>query len=122
GMDAIFAGGPTSWRTIAGSNTQAIIYKDQAGNLIFYLDNNGAANTNYSPSERYRITLNGNMLINTTSDDATNKLQVNGSVKATQFRLSALNTAPTSSTDTGTTGEIRIVNGFIYVCVATNTW
>jgi hypothetical protein len=39
-----------------------------------------------------------------------------------QYRLSALNTAPASSTDTGTTGEIRITSNYIYVCVATNTW
>ena len=41
---------------------------------------------------------------------------------AAQFRLSALNTAPSSAADTGALGEIRIVDGFIYVCVATNTW
>jgi hypothetical protein len=45
-----------------------------------------------------------------------------GICTATQFRLSALNTAPANSGDTGTTGEIRIVNGYIYVCVAANTW
>ena len=49
-------------------------------------------------------------------------LDVNGITQATQFKLSALNTAPSSSTATGTLGEIRIVNGYIYVCVATNTW
>jgi hypothetical protein len=40
---------------------------------------------------------------------------------ATQFRLSALNTAPANPTDTGVLGEIRIVNGYTYICVATNT-
>lgn len=34
----------------------------------------------------------------------------------------ALNTAPASATATGTSGEIRWVNGFVYLCVATNTW
>jgi hypothetical protein len=43
-------------------------------------------------------------------------------VTASQYKLSALNTAPTSATDTGTTGEIRITSDYIYVCVATNTW
>lgn len=43
-------------------------------------------------------------------------------VIATQFQLSALNTAPANAGDTGTTGEIRIVDGYIYVCTATNTW
>lgn len=31
-------------------------------------------------------------------------------------------TAPASATATGRAGEIRIVSGFIYVCIATNTW
>lgn len=56
------------------------------------------------------------------TDDGVNRLQVAGSVKATQYRLSALNTAPTSATDTGTLGEIRIDASFIYVATATNTW
>ena len=43
-------------------------------------------------------------------------------VNAGKFKLSALNTAPSNASDTGTTGEIRITSGYIYVCVATNTW
>ncbi len=31
-------------------------------------------------------------------------------------------TAPSSSTDTGITGEIRITDTYIYHCIATNTW
>ena len=45
-----------------------------------------------------------------------------GVVTTPQYRLSALNTAPASATDTGTTGEIRITSGFIFICIATNTW
>ena len=44
------------------------------------------------------------------------------SVEATQFKLSALNTAPSSAGDTGTLGEIRIDANYIYICTATNTW
>ena len=44
------------------------------------------------------------------------------SVTTTQFRLSALNTAPSSASDTGTLGEVRIDTSYIYVCTATNTW
>ena len=50
------------------------------------------------------------------------KLEVNGNVKANQYKLSALNTAPSSATDTGALGEIRVVADYIYVCIATNTW
>ena len=44
------------------------------------------------------------------------------SVEATQYKIYDLNTAPTSATAIGATGEIRITAGFIYVCTATNTW
>ena len=44
------------------------------------------------------------------------------SVKATQFKLSSLNTAPSSASDTGTLGEVRIDASYIYVCTASNTW
>ena len=43
-------------------------------------------------------------------------------ITTTQLNLSALNTAPANSTDTGTVGEIRIDANHIYVCTATNTW
>lgn len=49
-------------------------------------------------------------------------LDVNGTVGATQFKLNALNSAPASAGDTGTLGEIRIDDSYIYVCTATNTW
>ena len=43
-------------------------------------------------------------------------------ISATQFNVSALNTAPASATASGTTGEIRVTSTHIYVCIATNTW
>lgn len=43
-------------------------------------------------------------------------------VTSPKFTLSALNTAPSSASDTGTTGEIRIDADYIFICVATNTW
>ena len=43
-------------------------------------------------------------------------------ITASAYKLSALNTAPTSATDTGTLGEIRIAANYIYVCTATNVW
>lgn len=41
---------------------------------------------------------------------------------AAKYFVSALNTAPSSASDTGTTGEIRYTSTYIYVCIATNTW
>ena len=43
-------------------------------------------------------------------------------ITTTQYRLSALNTAPANAGATGTLGEIRVVADAIYVCTATNTW
>ncbi len=42
-------------------------------------------------------------------------------VKTSGLRLTATN-APSSASDTGTTGQIRYDSNYIYVCVATNTW
>ena len=46
----------------------------------------------------------------------------NAPITATQYKISALNTAPASATDTGVLGEVRITATYIYVCTATNTW
>lgn len=49
-------------------------------------------------------------------------VSVSGTLTTDQYFLSGLNTAPSSATDTGTTGELRITADYVYVCVATNTW
>ena len=51
------------------------------------------------------------------------QITINGDFTVTgQYNISSLNTAPTSSTATGTLGEIRITSDYIYICTATNTW
>lgn len=44
-------------------------------------------------------------------------IETNGS-----YKLQDLNIAPTSSSDVGILGEIRVTADYIYVCTATNTW
>ena len=56
------------------------------------------------------------------NDAPTEVLDVTGNVKATSYKLSSLNTAPASATDTGFVGDIRITATHIYVCTATDTW
>ena len=74
-------------------------------------------------AERMRITSDGKALFGSPPvDNGADQLQVNGSILSTQFKLSALNTAPSSAGDTGTLGEIRIDANYIYICTATNTW
>ena len=67
------------------------------------------------------VTASAKLLVGTATN-AGYMLDVNGTARATQFYLSALNTAPASATATGTTGEIRIDANYIYICTATNTW
>lgn len=54
--------------------------------------------------------------------DPSETIDAKGSVKADQFKLSDLNSPPASATDTGTKGEVRITEDYIYVCVDTDTW
>ncbi|MEW4924107.1 hypothetical protein [Algibacter sp. 2305UL17-15] len=49
-------------------------------------------------------------------------LEVTGTTEATQYKLSALNTAPASAGAAGVAGEIRVTATHIYVCTAANTW
>lgn len=102
---------------------KSAIGEDGSGAIDFYTEN---ANANFTTSDRkMKIYSSGNIIMQnggTFTDDGVNNLQVGGSVKATQYRLSALNTAPASATDTGTLGEMRITSGYIYICTATNTW
>ncbi|MEI8086563.1 MAG: hypothetical protein WCG93_10150 [Paludibacter sp.] len=46
---------------------------------------------------------------------------INGDVFE-KFHFSNSQTAPSTSTSTGAKGEIRIVGGYIYYCIATNSW
>ena len=66
--------------------------------------------------------LQGGVTDDTTTGTQTDSLRVEGDAKADSFTLSALNTAPASATDTGTTGEIRWDADYMYVCTATDTW
>ena len=64
----------------------------------------------------------GYLTVNSGANNGVDKLLVNGSAIATQYKLSALNTAPATASSTGTLGEIRIDANYIYICTATNTW
>lgn len=64
----------------------------------------------------------GNAIVVANSGLIKSSIDSSGNILANSFRLSQLQVAPASSTSTGLTGEIRITSGYIYVCIATNTW
>ena len=57
----------------------------------------------------------------TVTEDAT-QVDFGKAIKVTQLKLAALNAAPATADATGELGEIRVAAGFIYVCIATDTW
>lgn len=50
------------------------------------------------------------------------RVSSDGKYFGSQYYLNAMNIAPASSTDTGTTGEIRYTSTYIYLCTSTNNW
>lgn len=79
-------GAGTHELTITGSATSVRFGQDATG-MFFASDSNGAHirfyTNNGSLNEVFRATSGTNLLIGTTTDDTTNKLQVNGSIKTT---------------------------------------
>lgn len=92
---------------------------DVNGNMYIYRSSNGTSFDAVPLLNLNRFT--GAVAINQSAVPV-NTLEVGGAIKATQFKISALNTAPASATATGTIGEVRITANYIYVCTATNTW
>ena len=97
---------------------------NRAGAWLPAIFRSGELNIQNGGTQSAKVYTTGNWVIQTGGSyaDRGYKLQVTGTAEATQFKISALNTAPASATATGVLGEVRITAGFIYVCTATNTW
>lgn len=115
--------------TTTGANNTAIGH--QAGNINTTGTNNTFLGYQSNVSVATGITnatAIGNLAIVTASNTiqlgntSVTAVNTSGAITGSQYKLSALNTAPASATDTGVTGEIRVTADAIYVCVATNTW
>lgn len=107
------------------------------GNDIIWSNNAGYGLKGFDGVRFHSYTTAGGVVIGTTATPISLKsLTTAGVVLSTsagliststapsfsQLKLSALNTAPSSASDTGTLGEIRIDANYIYICTATNTW
>lgn len=77
----------------------------------------GAGTDVFTVSATGLTNINSRVNVNGSTDNAAKALNVNGVIG-----LTAMNTAPSSASDTGVLGEIRITSTYIYVCTATNTW
>ena len=97
--------------TIAGIQTSGFIHGVYVSNDVVTNDVSAAAITANSVSAS---TLSGNLTGNVNASTISTG-NFSGNVRAT-------GAVPNSSSSSGTTGDIRVSTGFIYVCVAPNTW
>ncbi|MEP5340999.1 MAG: hypothetical protein ABJL44_12615 [Algibacter sp.] len=108
--------------------------RDNLGNANVFIGYRAGLNSSFDNSDEILIIENSNTSVPLIYGDfannrvgidkiaTTHALEVNGTTETTQYKLSALNTAPASATDTGIIGEIRVTTTHIYVCIAANTW
>jgi len=98
-----------------------------------YIVHTGDANTffGFNSDENFQVQTNGNVQIQVNenhvglfhkTDGEKIRTKDNGVLVTGQMDLAALNTAPATSTSTGTLGEIRWTATAIYLCIATDLW
>ena len=100
----------------AASSSDFVSIGTEDRNNLLKVNGNGNVNINY-----------GNLDVTDGSVSATDgifsgDIIANGQVEVESLSVSSLNTAPASATATGTTGQIKYSEDYIYVCTATNTW
>jgi len=85
----------------------------------------------FNSDENFQVQTNGNVQIQVNENHVALyhktegemiRTKNNGVLVTGQMDLAALNTAPTSATDTGVLGEIRWAADYVYLCTATDTW
>ena len=97
-----------------------------------YIVHRGDANTffGFNSDDNFQVQTNGNVQIQSNENHVNlnhagaEKIRTKavGVTVTGQMDLAALNTAPSSATDTGTLGEIRWAADYVYLCTATNVW
>jgi len=122
------------WSLFSANNSTGSGFVTQVNNVSALRITSSATTTNIAElrnlpilittnaTERFRVHASGGVSIGNTVDPSVNNLSITGTTLSSQYRLSALNTAPATATSTGTLGEIRVTATHIYVCTATNTW
>lgn len=109
--------------TVRNSTSTDGIISHYTANSIFSVSNPVWMVGLVGGSNNYRITTwDGASILTKLTLTTNGDLISSKTMTATQYKLSTLNTAPASQTDTGTLGEIRVTSTYIYVCTATNNW
>jgi hypothetical protein len=122
-----------SWTSFlgAGGGNSIRFRIENPGVTRLAMEGTGFTSTNLSTNSQASINSDGTLLLdNTTSKRAILRQGPSQSATPITIDLPLVSgalptigyTAPSSATDTGTTGEVRVTSTFIYTCIATNTW
>jgi hypothetical protein len=84
-------------------------------NVIIYPQTNNVTISNGTSEE----TIDTTSSVSVTSFPSVNVITINDNIGISTI---SLNSAPSSSSSTGTSGEIRFDANFLYICVSTNLW
>ena len=123
---SLTAGGLT-YPTTNGTSGQ-VLTSDGAGNVTWSTVSSGGANVTISDTlpagtpaagDLWWESDTGRLKVYYTDTDGSQ--WVDASPPLTQDRI-ASSSAPSSASDTGTPGDIRYDSGYVYICIANNTW
>jgi hypothetical protein len=84
--------------------------------------NSGGVTVRTNNTDRFQITASGVFLVGNAAGLAGQVLTSNGSALPPTWEETASANAPGTSTSTGRAGQVAYDSGFIYVCIATDTW
>ena len=93
--------------------------KYESGSNSLYIDAIDRGNT---PGDKAGALLYGTFNSTPANQTINGSTTISNSLTTTNYKLSSLNTAPSTSGATGTVGDIKFTNDAIYVCVNTNVW
>lgn len=113
---------PTNSGAISGALISGIINATERLRFDPRVVDGASAVANYMDTSSALSTIGAKLLSLRNNGVEKAFIAFDGSVTSSQYKLSALNTAPTSSSDTGVAGEIRFTAAGVFFCSATNTW
>jgi len=103
-----------------GSTTTSTIGAagNKGGPVDLKLASQGLGNVNLATNSPGQVTANGIPVVTTTAAQALSQKTIRGSVNTVLMD----GAVPASKTAAGQPGQVAVAAGFVYVCVAANTW
>jgi hypothetical protein len=109
-----------TWEFYNNSSGSFGIYNGTAGNQPVTVQSD-AMNGGLTV-DQYGLITNGRFYVNGTVQNVTDGTGAKDAVNRTQLDTGGWVSAPATATSTGVAGQKAYDSGFMYICVATNTW